>query len=338
MPDLIAQNSDTATGATLDAALRIGRGSDNDVVLDHPTVSRHHAIIERVGSAYFIRDLGSRNMTRLNGRTLRARRPLTAGDGIRFGQVRVTFAPAGDPSAPPVLERSQANASPSGIVFNCVCGVRLWAKDEAVSGVVTCRKCHAKVVVPAESTNADSGETVCGVAFSASAAPEGLAAPVQSGMCSICQWPTNTEDAITTCPACGLTFHAECWCENGGCSAYGCAQVNALTPQQTASAHEPEWRPTAMPPASPLEPAPRGIPAGHAMLGASVIAGLIGLLIFGAFPLIVLMMSLVALAQRRPAKEKKLLLLAVAIAIFGAVAGACVSLMVWLGWSPGVTL
>jgi hypothetical protein len=35
-------------------------------------------------------------------------------------------------------------------------------------------------------------------------------------------------DEILACPQCGLRFHAECWAENRGCSAYGCAQVGAL--------------------------------------------------------------------------------------------------------------
>jgi hypothetical protein len=47
-------------------------------------------------------------------------------------------------------------------------------------------------------------------------------------LCSICQSPLHPTEARHSCPDCGLTFHADCWTENRGCSAYGCPQVNAL--------------------------------------------------------------------------------------------------------------
>lgn len=336
MAHAVINNSDTdtatATGAAIDAALRVGRGADNDVVLDHPTVSRHHAVIERANGQFFITDLGSRNATRVNGRTVRERRPLATGDKIRFGQVRVTFVVVGnDANATPSLEQFQTTASPSGIVFNCVCGVCLWAKDDAVTGVVTCRKCHVKIVVPAESTNADSGETVAGLVFSV--VPETLSAPVPSGTCSICQWPTNTEDVLTTCPACGLTFHAQCWTENRGCSAYGCAQVNAIIVGRGSEVGGGFGRPpftTDHPP-----PAPRAVSVGHAMLAASIAGGVLGLLAFGTMALIVLIASLAELLKRRRTKEMKLLLIAAGVSALGVVVGGLVSSMVWLEWTPG---
>src|SRR5215203_5419418 len=91
MPNLIVEHSQDTAGATIDGTLSVGRGADNDIVLDHPTVSRHHATIERVHGAYFITDLRSSNGTRVNARSVRERRSLASGDKIRFGQVRVTF-------------------------------------------------------------------------------------------------------------------------------------------------------------------------------------------------------------------------------------------------------
>ncbi|MDQ3439085.1 MAG: FHA domain-containing protein [Planctomycetota bacterium] len=341
MPNVVAQNSDPATGAVLDAALRIGRGADNDVVLNHPTVSRHHAVIDRVNGEYFLKDLGSRNMTRVNGRMVRARLAINPGDKIRFGRVRLTFVLGNDAAATPLLEHAQDVAKQAGIVFDCVCGVRLWAKQQAVGGVVTCRKCHAKVVVPAESTNADSGETVSGLAFTAP--PETLAAPVQTGTCSICQWKTNAEEQITACPTCGLTFHTECWTENCGCSAYGCAQVNALVPKHEVHelhadaphAHDNhDLSRHRVPPVASPEPT-RRVSVGHVMLAAAVAGGVLGLLMFGAPSGIALVTSLVALAKRPQVDQKKLLILSAGVSLLGAVAGACVSSMLWLGWSPG---
>lgn len=48
--------------------LTIGRGSDNQLVIDDATVSAHHAAIEKVGEGYQIRDLGSTNGVFVNGK------------------------------------------------------------------------------------------------------------------------------------------------------------------------------------------------------------------------------------------------------------------------------
>ncbi|MCW8133944.1 MAG: hypothetical protein KIS92_26600 [Planctomycetota bacterium] len=40
--------------------------------------------------------------------------------------------------------------------------------------------------------------------------------------CSICQTAVIAGEQMLTCPHCALPFHAECWAENRGCSAYGC--------------------------------------------------------------------------------------------------------------------
>lgn len=46
----------------------IGRAPDCDVVLDHNTISKRHCEIKKVRGKYLIRDLGSTNGTRVNGR------------------------------------------------------------------------------------------------------------------------------------------------------------------------------------------------------------------------------------------------------------------------------
>ena len=70
---------------------------------------------------------------------------------------------------------------------------------------------------------------------SARAAPAGsapTAATPRSGGTDLRRLPVADQclRGQTTCPSCGLVFHAECWAENYGCSAYGCPQVNALKP------------------------------------------------------------------------------------------------------------
>jgi hypothetical protein len=51
--------------------VKLGRADDNDVVLDHESVSRHHAEIRRDGDRITIRDLGSTNGTRVDGQPVR---------------------------------------------------------------------------------------------------------------------------------------------------------------------------------------------------------------------------------------------------------------------------
>jgi hypothetical protein len=70
----------------------LGKASTNDVSLQHdPTVSRLHAILDDHGSAWSIRDLGSRNGTYINGEKIDAERVLRSGDEIRLGKTRLVF-------------------------------------------------------------------------------------------------------------------------------------------------------------------------------------------------------------------------------------------------------
>ncbi len=46
--------------------LTVGRGSDNDMVLNDPMVSRYHAVVKRQGSGYLVIDLGSSNPVVIN--------------------------------------------------------------------------------------------------------------------------------------------------------------------------------------------------------------------------------------------------------------------------------
>lgn len=69
----------------------IGRGKSNDVVVDEPTVSTLHALVERLGDRWVVRDLASRNGTFVNGDRLWGDRPLHGGDEIRIGGARLLF-------------------------------------------------------------------------------------------------------------------------------------------------------------------------------------------------------------------------------------------------------
>jgi pSer/pThr/pTyr-binding forkhead associated (FHA) protein len=64
--------------------LRMGRETDNDLVLLDPKVSRHHARLEPREGSWVVVDLNSRNGTRLNGLRI-VRAGLVAGDFVYVG-------------------------------------------------------------------------------------------------------------------------------------------------------------------------------------------------------------------------------------------------------------
>lgn len=99
-----------AAGASAEHALggrKVAVGSDpaNDLVIEHSTVSRRHAILTRRAGSYYLTDLGSTNGTYLNGRRLGAPARLRSGDELRFGALRFTFARG---AAPPPSARGGA--------------------------------------------------------------------------------------------------------------------------------------------------------------------------------------------------------------------------------------
>lgn len=72
--------------------ITIGRAPDNDVVVNHPEVSRQHARLVRQGTAMVVEDLGSTNGTFVNGVRLSAPHTLSNGDVIGLGDaVNLTY-------------------------------------------------------------------------------------------------------------------------------------------------------------------------------------------------------------------------------------------------------
>jgi DNA-binding CsgD family transcriptional regulator len=110
----------TAAGREL-VALEAGRltlGADpaNDLALPaDPTLSRLHAVLERYGAGWCVRDLDSRNGTFVNGQRVWRERPLRPGDELRVGATRLVYR-SDQPTAgqatqasepPPVLTRRE---------------------------------------------------------------------------------------------------------------------------------------------------------------------------------------------------------------------------------------
>ena len=107
------------TGKQIDIAetMTIGRASDTNIPLDDSAVSGHHCSITRDGAKYTLRDLGSTNGTRLNGKPVHESR-LRPGDVITVGSSDFTFdgsdveveASPADRAATPVAGGSAASA------------------------------------------------------------------------------------------------------------------------------------------------------------------------------------------------------------------------------------
>ncbi len=69
----------------------LGRSRDADVVVDDPNVSRRHAEVRPSGGSWTVRDLGSTNGVKVNGRRIQGPQSLKPGDSIELGTARVTF-------------------------------------------------------------------------------------------------------------------------------------------------------------------------------------------------------------------------------------------------------
>jgi len=108
--------------------LSIGRGPDNDVVIDHVSLSGSHAIIRQAGGAFQLVDQQSTNGTYLGGEPV-SEVTLEHGAQVAFGSVEAVFtdesvAGAGEEASAPAgggsgygthgAELSDASNKPSG--------------------------------------------------------------------------------------------------------------------------------------------------------------------------------------------------------------------------------
>ena len=74
----------------------LGRGPDNDIVIDDATLSRIHLLFTKGGGVWTIRDAGSTNGTMVEGARLGPDPvPLVTGLRIQAGSVRLTFYDSG---------------------------------------------------------------------------------------------------------------------------------------------------------------------------------------------------------------------------------------------------
>jgi sigma-B regulation protein RsbU (phosphoserine phosphatase) len=74
-----------------DKRISLGRSGDNDIPIQDPFASGHHAVIYPSDSRYVIRDNNSKNGTFLNGKRVHRETELKKGDEILIGSTRIVF-------------------------------------------------------------------------------------------------------------------------------------------------------------------------------------------------------------------------------------------------------
>ncbi|HWH23649.1 MAG TPA: FHA domain-containing protein [Candidatus Limnocylindria bacterium] len=77
------------TSIPLDAVNSLGRDVNNSIPVDDSFASAEHAMLIYRGRAWYIEDRASTNGTWLNGERVAGYMPLTYGDEIQVGQVRL---------------------------------------------------------------------------------------------------------------------------------------------------------------------------------------------------------------------------------------------------------
>lgn len=108
LPRLIA-SSGAGKGRefVLKGNVRLGRETDNDIVLIDPKISRHHAAFEVSGGDCVVADLGSTNGVYVNDLRIDSPYRLEAGDRIKVGDIEFIFSTGQLPAIPsrPVVSR-----------------------------------------------------------------------------------------------------------------------------------------------------------------------------------------------------------------------------------------
>ncbi len=92
VPSLVVRSGPQAgaTFAMRTPILRLGRHPESEIILDDITVSRRHAEVERVGTEYIVRDVGSLNGTYVNQQRV-DEAALRNGDELQVGKFRLVF-------------------------------------------------------------------------------------------------------------------------------------------------------------------------------------------------------------------------------------------------------
>ena len=123
----IANGPNAGQSFPLGDRVRLGREAGNDIRLADRRVSRHHAILERVGPGYLITDQGSSNGTYVNGVRISQPTALHSGDMITIGDTQFTILGEIQPAPTGTQETLVCPACGARIAskFCTQCGARL---------------------------------------------------------------------------------------------------------------------------------------------------------------------------------------------------------------------
>jgi pSer/pThr/pTyr-binding forkhead associated (FHA) protein len=69
----------------------LGRSREADIQVDDQNVSRKHAELRPSGASWTVRDLGSTNGVKVNGRRIQGAQSLKTGDTITLGTSDIVF-------------------------------------------------------------------------------------------------------------------------------------------------------------------------------------------------------------------------------------------------------
>jgi hypothetical protein len=325
MAILLIEHNGDILGSALKGRVLIGRRTGNHVIVDDPAVSRIHAWIDTADQRFCVTDAGSRTGTFVNGKRLQGKADLQDGDRIQVGPARLTFRangglPAGvsqlDFSRHDALADAGSRVVDGGVLFECSnCRAPLWIPSIHAGRLGKCRFCAAVVRIPKPTTVE---------AHARGASRASLVA------CGVCQSPIHPGEHTTTCPDCALTFHADCWKENYGCAAYGCSQVNVLSPQTTVEVLDDDTlgSPLAVSQTDAPDEPPGGVAPEHALLAGSVLGTLLGALTFGVPALFALVACV--LHMKRARERRAIVFAAMALSAVGLLGGAAFSYYWWL--------
>ncbi len=321
---LIVEHDGKMEAGVISGRVIVGRRPESQVRAASKAVAPIHAWIGvTADGTHFIADAGSKSGTFVNDQRVVVRTDVRPGDRIRIGSLalRLEEGQAIPVGATPLDLHQRAQPTPSpeaGIVFDCTCGAPMWAPWDAAGKRGRCRICGAPIAVPRPV---------------GPARPDATTPQSPPAQCGICHGAIQPGEETKQCPSCKALFHIECWTENGGCSVYGCSQVNS------AALREPDAAPvvSSLPLEEHLALAHGGMPLAYALLAVSVLGAVAGTLTFGATALVAGAAALLYLFRARPQRQRRVVFLSIAVSLTGAVAGLALSYYWWVGgrtWLP----
>lgn len=305
MPTMTVIHAGKRSTGRFGRRVTIGRWPTNGIVLDGADVSRVHAWVGQDEQGWFIADAGSRSGTFVNGQRVSDPIRLRNKDMIQVGPATLRYDQTDTEAAEFADVREPRHIAREGVFFTCKCGAPLWSPPGLDGAAGRCRHCGKVVKIP-------RGTGVPPVA--------GDRLEASPTLCGICQWPLRDGMDLHRCPTCGLSFHEECWHENGGCSAYGCSG------DQAPVAPVDEELITA-----DIDAASPSVPREHLLLLGSLAGALAAMATFGAPALLALIAGLIRLRRRDPSSPRGVLYLSLVIAFLGLTLGVPASYFFWFG-------